>query len=159
MSKCFFLIDQRTNRRLIGERIKLVADPHIYKTDMTMQSERRRLCGKFDDYKTIDRPIHIRANKSFHLTWICMQRSQLNYYRSHHRELVICKRVEMLLSDLFAQRSNARCSCWKTSNIFQSGEESNRYSCFFLLHLENRSTGHSHPARAKPFQPVYVYSG
>jgi len=64
----------------------------------------------------------------------------------------------MLPSDLFAQRSNVRCSCWKTSNIFQSAKP-NRHSCFFLLHLKNRLTGRSHPARAVLFQPIYVYSG
>lgn len=85
---------------------------------------------------------------------------KLDHYRSHRREFVICKRIEMLPSDLFAQRSNVRCSCRrKSSNIFQFAK-SDRHSCFFLLHLENRLTGHSHPRLdAELFQPVYVYSG
>lgn len=163
MSKNFFPIGERASylrKSKTGRRSACLQDRY----DDAKRTARRwdwlsgtaRLCGKFDDYKTIDRPIHIRANKSSRLTWICMQKPAraLRESSSGVCNLQTSRDAAVWFICTTVERA---CSCWKTSNIFQS-EWSNRHSRFFHLHLENRSS-HSHPARAKPFQPVDVYPG
>lgn len=129
MSKCFFfffLIDQRTSRSLIGEKVKLVADLH--RIDMTMPSGRqwedvyrgRRDCleNSMITKRSTGRSTFVRINRFAWPEYAC--RSQLDHCRSHRREFVICKRVEMLPSDLFAQRSNVVAAARKPVIYFNS---------------------------------------